>query len=264
MSQATADRFVDYEDPGKWSSWFLALLMHGLLVAALVVSVRWQTRHEPVMAELWVPAPTIQAPAPEPTPPSPPAPQIKSPAPVREAAPPPKVDIALKDTKKKIPEKLAPKPVDKAPSFDELLSREEAQIERRKQERENVVRSEQEAALLKQLRTDQETRARNTATEKARADYIGRLQGKIRGNLVQPPNLKGNPTARLKVSQLPNGEVLEIRVLKPSGNPLYDDAIERAIRKSSPLPLPDDRSLFDRDLIITYCPAPDASGRCPQ
>ena len=260
MTQVTADRFVEYEDPGQWSSWLLALLMHGLLLAALVVSVRWQTRHEPVMAELWVAAPVIEAPAP------PPAPEVKPPEPAREVAPPPpKPDIALRDKKKPPkPEKTPPKPVDKAPSFDQLLSREEAQIDRRRQERDNATRSEQEAALLRQARADQEARVRNAALDKARNDYIGRLQGKIRGNLVQPPNLKGNPTARLKVTQLPNGEVLDIRVVKPSGNPLYDDAIERAIRKSSPLPLPEDRSLFDRDLVVTYCPAPDASGRCPQ
>ncbi|MBV2194180.1 MAG: TonB C-terminal domain-containing protein, partial [Azonexus sp.] len=39
-----------------------------------------------------------------------------------------------------------------------------------------------------------------------------------------------------------------------SGNPSLDAAIERAIRRSSPLPKPDDPSLFKRELEIKYRP----------
>ena len=34
----------------------------------------------------------------------------------------------------------------------------------------------------------------------------------------------------------------------------HDDAVERAINKSSPLPLPDDRGLFRRDLELKFRP----------
>jgi colicin import membrane protein len=40
---------------------------------------------------------------------------------------------------------------------------------------------------------------------------------------------------------LPTGEVLSVRVTQSSGNVAYDDAVMRAIEKSSPLPLPADR-----------------------
>jgi colicin import membrane protein len=35
-------------------------------------------------------------------------------------------------------------------------------------------------------------------------------------------------------------------MVRSSGHGAYDAAVERAIMKSSPLPLPEDRSLFDR------------------
>ena len=199
------------------------------------------------------------------------------PEPVRETPPPPpKPDIALKAPKAK-PEKAPPKPqkppkpeqakagpATPAPNFDNLLAREDQQIDRIREDRNRQARAEQEAAMLARAKAVAQAQAQRSARDKAIASYVDRLRGKVRGNLVQPPNLKGNPTARFTVTQLPNGEILEVRLRKASGNPLYDDAVERAIRKSSPLPLPDDRSLFERDLEIIYCPEPDASGRCPR
>ena len=56
------------------------------------------------------------------------------------------------------------------------------------------------------------------------------------------------------VSQLPSGEVLDVRLKRTSGNPRLDGAIEAAIRKSSPLPKPDNPALFERELEIKYKP----------
>ncbi|MDR2113346.1 MAG: TonB C-terminal domain-containing protein, partial [Candidatus Accumulibacter sp.] len=41
---------------------------------------------------------------------------------------------------------------------------------------------------------------------------------------------------------------------KSSGNKLLDEAFERAIRKSSPLPLPDQPDLFERVLELKQRP----------
>jgi colicin import membrane protein len=76
----------------------------------------------------------------------------------------------------------------------------------------------------------------------------------VRGNIVLPSGIQGNPQAVFEVTQLPSGEVLGVKILKSSGNKLLDDAIERAILKSSPLPKPDDASHFDRTLKIPYKP----------
>jgi colicin import membrane protein len=67
------------------------------------------------------------------------------------------------------------------------------------------------------------------------------ISAKVRGNTRLPGNLKGNPEVRCLVYLLPTGEVQSVRVTKSSGNNAYDEAVVRAIEKSSPLPLPDDR-----------------------
>jgi len=71
---------------------------------------------------------------------------------------------------------------------------------------------------------------------------------------VLPPEIKGNPEAIFDVVQLPTGEVLSARLRKSSGNKAYDEAVERAILKSSPLPRPDRPEQFQRNLDLKFRP----------
>jgi len=72
-------------------------------------------------------------------------------------------------------------------------------------------------------------------------DYKSRIQSKIRGLVRQPVKLKGNPEVVYRVDLLPNGEVVRATLLKSSGLATYDQEVERAIWRASPLPLPPDR-----------------------
>jgi colicin import membrane protein len=72
-------------------------------------------------------------------------------------------------------------------------------------------------------------------------EYKGRIQMKIKGLVINPPGLRGKPEAVYRVDLLPNGEVVRATLLKGSGQPTYDRAVESAILKASPFPLPPDR-----------------------
>lgn len=245
--------FEDREDPGRAASAALAALVHIALAILLVYGIRWQTRSpEAVEVELVraVPSPPAPAavapPAPEPVPP----PKVEpKPEPKVEPkpAPPAKPDIALKEKEKPKPEpkpvpKVEPKPApDKASRqlMTDALKRETAQIEARK--------AEQELAAIKAAQSA-------SARSKATADYIGKIKGKIKGNLVLPPDIRGNPEAIFDVVQLPSGEILSVKLKKSSGHAAYDSAIERAILKSSPLPKPEQGDLFSRALELKFRP----------
>ncbi|MGB5207968.1 MAG: energy transducer TonB, partial [Azonexus sp.] len=99
-----------------------------------------------------------------------------------------------------------------------------------------------------------EAEQRAAAGKKGLQDYIAKIRGKVRGNIVPLPNIQGNPEAIFEVNQLPSGEVLDVRLKRSSGNPSLDAAIERAILRSSPLPKPDDPAMFQRTLEIKYKP----------
>jgi colicin import membrane protein len=159
------------------------------------------------------------------------------------APPPPKPDIVIKEKEKPKP---PPKPEPKAAAqgrkprvdpFQEQLKREAEQLTQRKQ-------AETAAQELAQLKAAQAASARN----KAVADYLGRIRGKIRGNIVLPPEIKGNPEAVFDVTQLPSGEIVTVRLKKSSGHAALDAAIERAILKSNPLPKPEPADVFSRSL----------------
>jgi colicin import membrane protein len=86
------------------------------------------------------------------------------------------------------------------------------------------------------------------------AGYANRIKAKIKSNIVLPPEIQGNPEAIFDVVQLPTGEVMSARLRKSSGHRGYDEAVERAILKSSPLPRPDRPEQFVRDLQLKFRP----------
>ncbi len=77
-------------------------------------------------------------------------------------------------------------------------------------------------------------------------EYTAKIVTKIRRNIVMPPNIPNDALAIFSVTLLPGGSVLSARLNQSSGNATYDNAVERAILKSQPLPLPPDSNMFDR------------------
>jgi colicin import membrane protein len=228
--------------------------VHLLLAAFLFFGVRWQNKEpEAVMVELWnsPPAPAAERPAPPPKPEVPP--EIKPEPKAEKVAEPPKPDIALE--KKKEKKEVKPEP----PKKDVVKKEKEPpklDLDRSKDIRAQLER--ETAELNKQLEKDRilEQMKRDGAALAARADaaYIGKLKGKIKSNIVLPPDIPGNPEAIFDVVQLPTGEVMSVKLRKPSGHKAYDEAVERAILKSSPLPKPDRPEQFQRSLEIKFKP----------
>jgi colicin import membrane protein len=72
--------------------------------------------------------------------------------------------------------------------------------------------------------------------------------------VILPPEIAGNPEAVFEVVQLPTGEIIDVKLVKSSGLRAYDDAVQRAIHKSSPLPRPDQPDLWARSLTLRFRP----------
>ena len=250
MSAVPAALFEERLDPGKLASAVLAAAVHLALLAILVFGVRWQNRPaEAVTVELWEPPPAPLAEAPKPAPKIEPAPPpvlkpeavIPKPEIVEKKAPPPKP---------KPEPKAEPKPVPKAVPLKPRVD------ETQKRIREELAREQASLAIDRERQQikDQLAKDAAAASSKAKADWVDKIRAKIRGNIVLPPDLQGNPEALFAVVQLPSGEVLSKKLMKSSGHRGYDEAVERAILKSSPLPKPDRPEIFDRELRLTFRP----------
>ena len=214
----------------------LALLTHGLLFALLFFGLRWQNQEPAVIeAELWSAAPQIAAPLPDSVPPAP-APVIeKRPAP-RELAAPVKPDIALKRApEKKQKPTVKPKPETNA----KPVSKAETKTPPKPAvaDPKPKASSDLERLLADAAKPSNGTNARS-AGPSTDESYSRAISTRIRLNLnfPQPPGLTGNPEATFVIEQLPSGEIRSIRKTKSSGLPAFDEAVERAINASSPLP----------------------------
>ena len=244
------------EEPGARASAVLAVLVHVLLIAFLIVGVRWQSsKPESVVVELWDRAPVLEEPAPPPPPPQvEPKPQPK-PEPKIEPKPEPKVeakpakpDIAV-EKQKKPPKKEPPK---KEPPKKEPPKKEPPLKLDPKQRIDEELAREMEA--LKQPKNPSPVTRPAGPPPSLDAGYAAKLRAAIRSRIVLPQNIEGNPEAGFTIVQLPTGQVISVTLTKSSGNKLLDDAIERAIRSASPLPRPDRPDQFQREIRITYRP----------
>ena len=233
-------------EPGKRAAWVMAVVVHALLAILLIYGIRWQASAPQAVSVDLVrdQPPTIADQS------SVPPQQQKPPEPVpknlqkEEPPAPPKADIFRKEAEKPktIPEE-ARQHLDAIAKF--------VQHETNRMMNSRIVN--EAASEQAKLTANQAATARN----KGLADYLTKIRGKIRGNIVLPPAINANPESIFIVTQLPSGEVLSVKLKTTSGNPMLDAAVERAILKSSPLPKPDDPAQFDRELVIKYRPLED-------
>lgn len=258
----TADLTITSRD--RTVSGALALVMHLLFFALLVFGVTWQKR-EPaaVVADLWsnLPAPkAASAPPPPKAEPEPPKPQPKAeakpvpkvepkPVPKVEPKPAPKPDIALRDKKEKA-----------------LKAKERELAEKKKREEqarlEALKQQQAKEAEAMRLAREQDEALKKLAQSQAAAqaqlvdEYKRRIAERIKRFIIEPPSMQGNPEVEFDVIVLPGGEVLDVKTRKASGQALWDTAVERAIRRAQPLPLPPDPALMRefRELNLRFRP----------
>lgn len=118
-----------------------------------------------------------------------------------------------------------------------------------------------QAATLAEEDAARESKAR-AAKASANASLIGeykiKIKIKIHGNVNKSLCGDGNPELKFIIGLLPTGELNPStpKLVKSSGNSVCDEAVERAIVASQPLPLPDDKTLYSefRKLNLTFRP----------
>jgi colicin import membrane protein len=85
------------------------------------------------------------------------------------------------------------------------------------------------------------------------ASYQAALTAKIKSTTTYAGSTEvpGNPRAEFRIEQLPTGEIISVRKVKSSGVPSFDEAVEKGIIKSSPLPKKKDGTV-ERSVLIGF------------
>lgn len=273
-----------HESTDSWKAGALAIAVHVFLLGAMLVSFNWKAAHPPALnvteVELWDKLPSTKPVMNEPPKPKPiveekpeikPVPRPEHKPIVEEKPKPeePKVDIALEKKKEELKQKEL---LQKQKMLDEQRKKEaleKVQQEMRKDElREKKALEKKQADALKKIQQDAlseenatESKQANATSAAANASVIGeytdKIKSKIRGNVNKTLCGNGNPELRFTIGLLPTGELSGIpKLIKSSGNSACDDAVERAISASQPLPLPTDPAIYAkfRNLNLTFKP----------
>ena len=268
LPRATAQDHLRLAPPreGHWLGPVgLALLAHGLLVAALTWGVSWRQDVEtPVFeAELWSRLPVQAAPRAEapPPPPPPPTPEVKAePSPAPPPPGPSEADIATQRAQKKKEEARRQAELDKVAAQKAAADKAAAD---KKRAQEQKLAADKKAAERKAA---DDKRKREEAAERQRQDNIRRMLGqagasggpqatgtakqasgpspgygarvaaRIKPNVVFTETFSGNPRTEVEVRTLPDGTIVGRRIVQKSGNPDWDDAVLKAIDRTGTLP----------------------------
>lgn len=262
------------EKPSYIKAAILSVAMHGLLLLLLLISVNWKSTPPSTIAEveLWdsIPTKSLPPPRPEPIPVVAEKP-IVEPPPVAEkpVEDEPVVDIALE--KKIAAEKrqkelaLALEKKKKLAEIKQAMLKDELEASETKLKEQKLKK---QSAALKQLAQEmlsednaagsqQALAAKAAANSGVVGEYQNKIRQKIRGNVNKSLCGSGNPELKFDLSLQPTGMLSgSPKLIKSSGISACDEAVERAIIASAPLPLPADTALFSqfRNLKLTFRP----------
>ena len=237
--------------------------------------------------------PVPQPPAPTPPPPpAPPPPQPQPPPPVEDTGPPEPTpeELAQRAQKEKEQQEAKEKAEQEAQQkADELAAEQKRQAEEQKrqaQEKAEAERKAKEEALKKaaeakaaaqkkleddkrkaqeaqQLAQSEADLKRSLAAEEhanavrssgALASWEAQLKARIERAWLRPPSARAGIVCELDVTQVPGGEVTNVKLGSCNGDQAVRDSIVAAVYRASPLPPPPDPSLFERELQITFSP----------
>lgn len=271
-----------YEKDVSWQAGVWAIAVHLLLLAALLLSFNWKAS-PPLLnvaeVELWdsLPQPEPSVPAPPVVEPPPPPPVVKEVAPVppekaqAEPVKAPEVDIALEKKRLALEQKKAAEQIKKDLALAQKKQLADLQAEARKEEMQNsdklvkeskaneaLKKLQQEALAEEKAMADQAAAsAKSAASAGVLDEYRSRIQAKIRGNVNKTLCATAKPELKFDIALLPTGEMAGLpKLLKSSGNKACDEAVERAIMASQPLPVPTEAAAFAqfRSLKLTFRP----------
>ena len=166
--------------------------------------------------------------------------------------------VADKKAKEKAAaEKLAQEKAAKAKAEKEKAAKEKAAKE--KAIAEEAAREAAEQSLMEQLaleeanseiRRQEEAAAKAAQAERATqltAEHQDIIRAQVAAAWRYPPNVTPEMEVEVRLTMVPTGEVISATVTKSSGHQALDRSVEQAIMKASPLSVPDDIRVFEKN-----------------
>jgi len=134
----------------------------------------------------------------------------------------------------------------------EAEKKRKAEVARKKAAAEREMR-ERLAAEQQRLRAQRES-----AMQRIVDKYGLYIKEKVQRSWIRPSASRASLSCTVKVRLIPGGEVVEVKIIRSSGNAAFDRSVEAAVFKASPLPVPTDPEVMDKFRSITFEFNPDS------
>lgn len=146
---------------------------------------------------------------------------------------------------------------------------EEAEKVALQKQKEALQRAQEEQARLAKAKAELAEQNRQAALQQAAADaaqkahlagevnkYKAMIVNAISRQWILPENVDSRLSSQFRIRLAPDGAVLEVTLIRSSGDPVLDRSAQTAIYKASPLPVPSDPATFNvfRDISLTVRP----------
>jgi len=131
-------------------------------------------------------------------------------------------------------------------------AKKKAEAERKRKEEAQRKAAEQE--MQARLAAEQERMAsqRRTAMQRMIDEYVLYIQEKVQRSWIQPPDSGSGLSCTVEVRLIPGGDVIDARIVRGSGNPVFDHSVETAVFRASPLPVPSDVEVMEKFRTIRF------------
>jgi colicin import membrane protein len=250
-------------NPGRFRAIVYAVLVHAVLIGLAVIGFRWTVQSPPGDVVQAVAVPEAPTRKPE---------ETNQRAQEEEEA----RQKAEADKRRQTEQQQQQQQEEQ-----EKLAQQRLVAERKKQEaqeKERQKRAQEEARKKEEVRRQKQTeqslqeqlaaeeKSRQTAASAARAGteiekYRYLIEQRVSRSWNRPVGAAKGLKCEVHVRLTPNGEVLSAKVVRSSGNAVFDGSVENAVYKAAPLPLPEDPTLFDNFREIRFVFDPDKETR---
>jgi colicin import membrane protein len=141
----------------------------------------------------------------------------------------------------------------KLAALQKELSLKEKMLKKQKEEAAHLAEQKKQAEIERQRQREKVAKQKEEqlADEKKRQQTLNQVDkyktliiNAISQNWIIPPNTNKNLSCKFEIMLSINGEVLSVKLIKGSGDPLLDRSAQSAIYKASPLPVPSDKEIF--------------------
>ena len=116
----------------------------------------------------------------------------------------------------------------------------------------DAAAARRESELAASMAAEEQLIAARTSGELA--EYIALIKQRVERNWVKPSGSASAIECEVYVSQIPGGEVVGVKTGRCNADAAVIRSVEAAVYKSSPLPVPSNPRLFERNLRFMFKP----------